>query len=205
MCRTAHLAPETNAPRSRVDHTARWAQDDEVGLHHLVLLALVAAPSAGILQKPVPPADAQLVRVFVVTDDDGEPSELADRRQSVQDLLKALESKKKSIVVIDDEDAADVVLDVLGRGVDTPRVVIGLSARPGQPGSPMGPVRTAILQVGFAQGDERLVVTNKNKPNMTPGGWRGAAENIVDQVEKLIAERRVAILRRRGGVMPTAA
>jgi hypothetical protein len=53
--------------------------------------------------------------------------------------------------------------------------------------------------------DERLVVTNKNKPNMTPGGWRGAAENIVDQVEKLIAERRVAILRRRGGVMPTAA
>jgi hypothetical protein len=170
-----------------------------VGLPHVVILALLTGPFGEAIQKPATPTDSLLIRVCVLTDDDGEPSELADRQQSVQDLVKALESKKKVILVVEDEDAADVVLDVLGRGVDTPRVVFGVMPRPGRPGSPVGPVRTAILRVGFAQGEESLVVTNKNKPNPTPGGWRGAAENIVDQVEKLIAERRASILRRRGG------
>ena len=141
-----------------------------MGVTSLVLLALLARPSGEAVQQPASAANPILVRVCVITDDDGDPSELADRQQSVKDLVQALASKKKTIVVIQDEDAADVVLDVVGRGVNTPRVVIGLGPRPGQPGRAPAPVRTAVLQVRFAQREDTIVVANRNKPFRTPGG-----------------------------------
>lgn len=167
-----------------------------MAIAQLFLLVLLVAPALDAIQKTAPTVDPLLVRVYVITDDGGVPDELADRQQSVKDLVNALGSKKKTLVVIEDEDAADVVLDVLGRGLNTPRIVIGLTGRPGQP---RGPVRTAMLQIRFAQGDETALVANKNKPNATAGGWKSAAENIADQVEKLIAKRRAEILRARSG------
>lgn len=160
-----------------------------------LLIVIAAAP------QPAQGPDPSLIRVYVHTEDGGDADELGARQQSVKDLVAAITSKKKkTLAVVETRDAADVVVEVLTRGLETPRVVIGLAPRPGQPGAMgTGMVRTAVLQVGVTIGPDDLTVRNKNKPNTTPNGWKGAAENIVDQVDKSIAERRAAILARRGG------
>jgi hypothetical protein len=158
-----------------------------------VLLAL--GQGGGLTSPQAPPPNPSLVRVFVHTEDAGESSELSARRDSVKDLTAALANKKKSVAIVESEDAADVVVEIVSRGTVVPKVVIGLTPR-GQP--PGANVRVAVLQVRMEWLTEKVQLSNKNKPNDNPGGWKSAAGDVADQIDKWINERRAAILRARG-------
>ncbi len=158
-----------------------------------VLLLLAMGQAAG--QAPIVP-DPALIRVHVHTGDGVIDEELAARRTSQKDLATALASKKKWLVNVDDEEQADVSLEITGRSITVPRVVIGLAGRPGEPPSP-GLVRRGTLSVTLKSGPATLRLANKNATSDNPGGWKSAAENIADQVEKWVREQRDAILKRR--------
>jgi hypothetical protein len=128
-----------------------------------------------------------VARVFVKTDEGGEGSELAGRRQSVTDLSAAFASRKKAFVVVDNEAKADLIVEVVDRSVVTPKVVMGLSPRPGDPSSIAGmngPVRTAVLRVRVLRQEYTPIFTNKNKPAESAPGWKSAAEDLAGQIEK---------------------
>src|SRR5688572_9853651 len=95
----------------------------------MVALLLSIGFSAGQqASTATPPLDPKLIRVHVQTDEGGDPTELAARRDSVKHLLSAIAGKKKAgLVVADNEDAADVIVEVEDRGINIPKVVIGLS------------------------------------------------------------------------------
>ena len=159
----------------------------------LTVLLLLTVDLAG-QTKTIP--DPALVRVYVHTDDGGHDEELAARRASLKDLAAALASRKKLVVIVDDQQRADVSLEIAGRAISVPRVVVGLAGRPGDPPSP-GLVRRGTLSVTLESGPVTLTFSNKNSTNDNPGGWKSAAENIADQVEKWVREQRDAILKRR--------
>lgn len=172
-------------------------------VHKLALVvALVSAGASSLSPAPQssssPQPNPSLVRVFVQTDDSGEGHELAARRESVRDLAAALAGKKKSIAVVDDEDKADLIVEILDRGVTVPRVVIGIGARPGEPTGMAGPVRVVVLRARLTFREESITFTNKNKPAENSRGWKSAADDIGNQVDKWIRDRRAEILRARG-------
>lgn len=164
----------------------------------MIALALAAVPAAPA-QTPTPTPNPALVRIFVKTADGGQASELAARRESVKDLEDALQSKRKTIAVVDREDSADLVLEVLTRGVTVPKVVLGLGPRPNEPPTIPTPVRVAVLRTQLTFGREVLEFTNKNKPPEAARGWESAADDISDQVDKWAVGHRAEILKRRGG------
>lgn len=166
------------------------------------MLMLLLAVSIASAQTPAPAPAANLVRVFVQTDDSGEPSELAARRQSVKDLTSALRSKKKSLAVVEEEDGADITVEIVDRGLIVPKVVMGIGPRPGEPTGMAGPTRTVVLRARLRLGEESVVFTNRNKPPEAPDGWKRAADDIGGQIEQWIAGRRTEVLTRRGG-LPT--
>jgi hypothetical protein len=168
----------------------------------IVMLTLALGGMVGQSQSPAPsPApNPALIRVFVQTDDGGESQELSDRKQSVKDVAETLGTKKKTLAVVDAADKADLVLEILDRSVTIPKVVMGLSPRPGDPSAIAGmngPVRVVTLRTKLMLGDYTPVFSNKNKPAESPRGWKSAAEDIGNQIEKWIAERRDEILKRR--------
>lgn len=158
----------------------------------LFLLALAAGQSATATAQ----SDPKLVRVFVQTDDQGEPNELAARRESVKHLSEALASRKKVLAIATDEDQADVVIEVEGRGLIVPRVVIGMAPRPGDP--PGGAAMARVVQLTVSVHAQRITehesFKNKNAPLESQLGWKSAADDIAKQIDKWIADRRSAIL-----------
>ena len=160
----------------------------------LLLAALAAAP--GQSGSATTQADAKLVRVFIHTEDRGEPRELASRLESVKHLTAALGSKKNAFVMINEEDPADVVIDVRGRALTVPKVVIGIGARPGDP--PGGAAMARVVQLSVSVDAQRLgdeeEFKNKNAPVESQMGWKSAADDIAKQIEKWIADRRLAII-----------
>ena len=167
----------------------------------LLSVALVAITGLAQAQTPAPTPNPSLIRVFVHTEIAGQASEMADRRQSVKDMTAAIAGRKKSMVVVDDESKADVVLEILDRAVNVPKVVMGIQQpRPGDPSAIAGmngPVRIAILRAKLTSGDLAPTFTNKNKPAESANGWKAAAEDIGQQVDKWIGERRADIIKRR--------
>lgn len=169
-----------------------------------VLLSLMLAFAAPYAQASSPP-DASLIRVRVETDDGGVPDELAARRESVAHLVAAIRANKKSgiLIVSDPADPIDIVVEVQGRGITVPKVVIGLG---GGTGSPMGrtpqaaqPVRVVQLRVTvtMALDGNPVEIKNKNRPNESESGWKSAAEDVAKQVDTWIVEHRAAILEAR--------
>ena len=157
----------------------------------IAALAVTAVQSAPATAQP----DAKLIRIFVHTDDQGEPNELAARLESVKHLAEAL-GRKKTLAMASDEDRADVVIDVRGRGLVVPKVVIGMAARPGDPpgGAAMARVVQLTVSVNAQRLDERESFKNKNKPVESQLGWKSAADDIAKQIEKWVTDRRTAIL-----------
>jgi len=80
-----------------------------------------------------------------------------------------------------------------------PRMVIGISPRPGEPAGMAAPTRTVVLRVRLTLAGEPVEFTNKNKPQELPDGWKRAADDIGNQIEKWVAGRRAEILKRRDG------
>jgi hypothetical protein len=164
------------------------------------LIVLLTLGLGGAVQAPSPAPNPALIRVFVQTDERVQSYELSDRQQSVRDLAETLATKKKTLAVVDAADKADLVLEVLDRTVTVPKVVMGLSPRPGDPSNipgMNGPVRVVTLRTKVLLGDYTPVFSNKNKPAESPRGWKSAAEDIGGQIEKWIAERRQEILAKR--------
>ncbi len=173
-----------------------------------MLVALLLSIGLGPGQPPAaatPQQDPKLIRVHVQTGEDGDPAELSARRESVKHLLSAIAGKKKAglVTVADASDSVDVVVEVEQRGFTVPKVVIGLSggmgSSNGRPGPGAQPVRIAQLGVTFqiAGQNASTAVTNKNRVNENESGWKSAAEDVVKQLEKWIAERQAAIIEAR--------
>lgn len=133
----------------------------------------------------------RIVRAYVFTEESGHPDELAARRTSVKDLSDALASKKKTIAVVKTADEADIEIEIVGRGINVPKVVIGLGPRPGETTIPSGPARMAELRVrAEAKAGLAADFKNKNRANDHPRGWRSAADDLADQIDKwLLAHR----------------
>jgi hypothetical protein len=169
---------------------------------HAPILALlwVLSQSAAVPSQAGP----ALIRVYVDTRTGSiDPKGL---EQSAKDLTAALAGKKKLFTIVDDEDKADVVLEVQERTVTVPKIVIGIGPRPGQPSNPAStmPAREARLHVGgsLVHGDESIDMRNKNRANDHPGGWKSTAEDIAKQVEKWVSDRRAKILAARPKTAP---
>jgi hypothetical protein len=161
----------------------------------LILIGMFALGSqntpATLQTQPAP----SLARVYVHTDETGDAFAVKARRESVKDLSGALAGKMKRLVLVQDEDHADVVLDVIDRGVTIPRVVIGIGARPGQPpDAGVVPTRVAHLRVELTCGLESVELTNKNAPIESNAGWKYAADDIAKQVDKWIGDHSEQVL-----------
>ena len=149
-----------------------------------VPLVMVMALPPSVEQK----GDA-VPRVFVHTEPEGQEDELEARRQSVKDLTAALAGKKKLLVLTESLEESDIEVEVIDRGVNVPRVVIGMGSRPGQPPGGNAPARTVILRVRLTDGAKTVELKNKNAPFESARGWKSAADDIARQIEKLIAHR----------------
>ena len=167
----------------------------------IALLLSVGLGATPQVPAGIPQPDPKLIRVHVQTDEGGDPIELEARRDSVKHLVSAVAGRKKVMVsVADGADNVDVYVKVEERGVTVPKVVIGLSGGMGSPGGRPGPgaqpVRIAQLRVTFqiAGNNDSFGVANKNRVNENDSGWKSAADDIVKQLEKWIAEHRAAIL-----------
>jgi hypothetical protein len=150
------------------------------------MFVLASQRKAAVPQAPV---SSSLVRVHVHTDEGGDAGDLEGRRESVKDLSKALAGNVKHLVVVDDEAAADVVLEVIDRGVTIPKVVIGVGARPGQPlGAGEALARAVHLRVKLTRGNEAVAFTNRNTALEQNLGWKSAADDIAKQVDRWIVD-----------------
>lgn len=158
-----------------------------------VIAALLALSlPANVSQRPATPLPA--ISVFVQTDDGGDAGELAARKTSVKDLAASLAAKKKTLNVVDDEDKALIVVEVVGRALTIPRVMIGLGPRPGESGA-VGPTKTGVLRVRLTVGEYAVDFANKNKAFDNPRGWKSAADDLADQIDKWLLEHRAEIIR----------
>ena len=158
-----------------------------------VLMSLALA-SMGVGQTA---PDPKLVRVWVTTEDGGHPEELAGRRESLKDLNKTLAKQKKLVALVDKEESADVTIRVKERRVETPRLVFGVGARPGDPPGTITPARTVQLLTVLNWHDERLEFKNKHKPLESALGWESAADDVAKQIEKWISDHRQRIINAR--------
>ena len=171
---------------------------------NLVIATLLVAGSAlspgispfnNVRAPQAQPQTQKPVRVFVQTDDTGVAEELAARQTSVKDLSEALASHKKLFVVVDDEDKSEIQIEVLGRGLTVPKVVLGLGPRPGESSVGSAPTKNAELRirVTVTSSDLAAELKNKNKANDNPRGWKSAADDLADQLDKWVLENRAAI------------
>ncbi len=151
---------------------------------------VISAAMAAFLSAAAPgfalaPQAKTPVRIHVSTDDTGDPDELANRRASVRDLASALTGKKNVFIAAADEDDAELVVEVIGRGLTVPRVIIGLGPRPGQSTISSGPSKAADLRARLTTRPGEIVdFRNKNKAADNPRGWKSAADDIADQIER---------------------
>jgi hypothetical protein len=143
----------------------------------LVLGSAVALPSAQTKTLP---------RVYVYTDKSADDRAVTQREESVKDLRDVFAGRKKVLTLTDDQDKADVTVEVLERATMVPKVRIGiLPPNSGAPGANV-PQRTVRLKVRATRGDEKVEFTNKNTPFENDRGWTAAADDVAKQVEKWI-------------------
>jgi hypothetical protein len=163
------------------------------------MLPLLFALAFQAAQTPAPTPDPKLIRIFVQTEVGGAASDLAGKRQSVKDLVSALsgKSKKKTLAVVESAAEADAVVEVTERSVVTPKFVMGLQPRPGESMTLAPPARQVTLRVTVTSGRDALGFASKNKPIESPTGWKMAADDVADQIEKWAAANRDEILKRR--------
>ena len=151
-----------------------------------------------LLVAGAPQADPALIRVYIDSQPGPDAIGFSERQQSGKDLAAALAGKKKLVTIVDDEDKADVVVEVHERTTTVPKIVIGLGPRSGQTTNPAAtaPTREARLRVSasLTHADESREITNKNRAHDHPGGWKSAAEDIAKQIEKWLSDRRAKIL-----------
>lgn len=145
----------------------------------IAFLALVTgAPVARTQTKALP-------RLYVFTDQSPGDGFLKDREESVKDLRQIFGGRKKVLTVTDEEDKADVVIEVLERTTTVPKVSIGVGPRTstGAPGMSV-PSRAVHLRVRATRGETTVEFTNKTTPLVNAQGWTAAADDVARQIEK---------------------
>lgn len=162
----------------------------------VVSLVVACAMQAGAT-KPAPPAPPppgpNLIRVYVDAGGDDDPA----LKTSVKDLAEAIADRKKSLASVDDEDKADVTVQVIRRTTDTPKVVIGMGSRPGEPPGGTMPAKTGKLQVQVRFQAMQVSLENKNKAYDNPRGWKSTAEDLAEQIDKWVGQYRAEIIKSR--------
>jgi hypothetical protein len=170
----------------------------------MIRALVIAIVLAGAAQSPVSMPDPNLIRISLrATIGELTPDE-AGTRQSVKDISSALAGKKKTLTVVDDPHDADVEVQIVSRSVVTPKVLIGLGPRSGEPMSVSTPQRSVVLRVTVTSGDQKLEFANKNKPVDMPEGWKSAAGDLANQIDKWVAAHRDEIIKRRDRRPPRA-
>jgi hypothetical protein len=161
----------------------------------LTVVLCTVSPQSG---EAAAQADPKLVRVYVSTTPAGSAEDSAARRESVAQLKVVFGAKKKEVVVAEDEEKADVAIDVVGREMSTPKIVIGLGPRPGQP-TTQSPSRLVHLRVELEAPrlETTLQFENKTRIYDTGPGWKSAADDVAKQILKWIADNRTRILEKR--------
>jgi hypothetical protein len=162
----------------------------------VVSLVLACAVQAGA-PKPAPPAppppNPNLIRVYVDAGGDDDPA----LKTSVKDLVEAIGDRKKSLASVDDEEKADVTVQVIQRITDTPKVVLGIGTRPGEPPGGAMAQKIGKLQIQVRFGAMQVSLENKNKAYDNPRGWKSAADDLAGQVDKWVGQYRAEILKSR--------
>ena len=157
-------------------------------LFALVVVLQQSAPA----KEPSP--NPSLIRVFVETSELGHEDEQAARRSSVAELAQAIKGKKKSLTIVSEKDQGDITVRIIQRVVDTPKFVVGLGPRAGQPPGGAPPLRTAKLRADLHFGEVKLSLESKVKAYDNPSGWKGAAEDLADQIDKWVVKFRADIV-----------
>ena len=103
----------------------------------------------------------------------------------MKDLRHIFGGRKKVLTVTDEEEKADVAIEVLERTTTVPKVSIGVGPRTstGAPGMTV-PARAVHLRVRATRGEETFEFTNKTTPLGNAQGWTAAAEDVAKQIEK---------------------
>jgi len=153
----------------------------------IALLVFVTGPSTA-LRAGVPSAQTQtkaLPRLYIFTDQSPNDGFLKDREQSVKDLRQIFGGRKKVLTVANDEEKADVVVEVLERTTTVPKMSIGVGppTSMGGPGMTM-PSRAVHLRVRATRGETTVEFTNKTTPLVNAQGWTAAADDVAKQIEK---------------------
>jgi len=146
-------------------------------LYVIALLALVA-PVSKVQTNALP-------RLYVFTDKSPADGFLKDREQSVKDLRQIFGGRKKVLTVADEEEKADVIVEVVERTTTIPKVSIGIGqpTSMGSPGATM-PSRAVHLRVRATRGETTVEFTNKTTPLGNAQGWTAAADDVAKQIEK---------------------
>ena len=145
-------------------------------MHLIFLLACaLALPSAQV--KPLP-------SVYVFTDKASDDGALKAREESVKDLKDAFAGRKKVLVLTDNEDRAEVVVEVLERTSTIPKIRIGITPPNSRVPGVDTPMRVVRLKVKVTRGDDKTEFTNKNTPFENDNGWESAAADVAKQIEK---------------------
>ncbi|MEO6223390.1 MAG: hypothetical protein ABIP90_09075 [Vicinamibacterales bacterium] len=177
----------------------------------VALLLLISSGAGHQVPASTPQPDPKLIRVLVQTGEVGDPIEVEARRDSVKHLSLAVTGKNKAgVVLVSSESDADVIVNVESRSTTVPKVVIGLSGGMSSPNGRPGPAPTPVkvvkldATIGIARERDTTRLANKNRPKENESGWKSAADDVANQVNKWIADHRAAILqaRRRPGAAP---
>ena len=161
-----------------------------------IALLLLLSPAVTVQTPGSASSASSVVRVFVATGE-GIGSEFTELLASVKDLSAALAAKKKTIVLVENSDAADVVIAAIDRAIEVPKVAFGVDVRPGRSTGVSPQIRRAILKVRLSFSDVNLALKNKNIANDNPKGWKSAADDVADQIEKWIKNNHKAIISKR--------
>jgi hypothetical protein len=149
-------------------------------MHTVFVIAALCASLADNAPQAKP-----LVRVYVYTDELGDRDALADRKTSVKDLADALVARKKTFTAAKDDADAQLLIEVIGRAVAVPKIVLGIGPRPGQSGIATGPAKTAELRIRLHTRPGEIVdFKNKNRAADNPRGWKSTAEDLAAQIER---------------------
>lgn len=150
------------------------------------LLLTAAAPVTGQSPKVQPLS----VYVFTAETEGGfVDADSKQRADSVRDLREALR-KKKTVIVVESSDDADLLVEVLRRGLDeTGKTSTKTSAGLGGLYSTTTKDTEAMVRTKLTVGEYSTEIVGKNDGRIT-NVWRTAANNAANQIDKWINANR---------------
>jgi hypothetical protein len=163
-----------------------------------IVMMAVMAPSGSAQKKSAEPVK---VFVFTAANEGGfVDADQKQRRDSVGDLKKALDRKKDLIQIVTEKEAADVTLEVLGRGY----IGTGNSTTTTTKGyygvwnSTTSEDSVPTVHVGLKAGDYVTIIHGGGPDNQIQlAPWRGAAVDAAFKIEKWVKDNHDRLIAQR--------